>query len=177
MKKTLVLILTALAFNSFGQSLKTSTVEITRPSNTTAYAALDAVSSSSTAPTNLSFTYVTSVNGSNGYVTGAVLRTDQSTNTARFKLHLFTGTVTAVNDNAAHTALYANKSNYVGSITFDALATEGSGSDCAVSLNTTVRLPFKFPSGTTLYGLLETLDAFTPASGQKFFIRLTTDAN
>lgn len=175
MKKLLFLLL----INSciFAQTVtRTATVEITRPANATAYAALDAVSNSSTAPTVLSFKDL-GASGSGqaqGVVIGALLRTDQSTNTARFKLHLYSSSVTAINDNDAYTSLYANNSTSIGSISFDACSTEGSGGTSAVSLNTTIRLPFTLPTGTYIYGLLETLDAFTPASGQKIFIRLTT---
>lgn len=158
-------------------TILTSTTEITRPSDATAYTALDAIASSSTAPANIQFASVTRVSAGSGYITGAVLRTDQSTNTARFKLHLFTGTVTAINDNAQYTSLYANNSIWVGTISFDACATEGSGGSSAVSLNNNIRIPFVLTSGTSVYGLLETLDAFTPASGQKIFIRLTIDSN
>lgn len=175
MKKLLFLLL----INSciFAQTVtRTATVEITRPANATAYAALDAVSNSSTAPTVLSFKDL-GASGSGqaqGVVIGALLTTDQTTCTARFKIYLFSSSPTAINDNAAFTLLYADNSKYIGSISFDACATDGSGSTNATSLNTTIRLPVTLPIGTYIYGLLETLDAFTPASGQKIFIRLTT---
>ncbi len=155
----------------------TSTVEITRPANTTSYTALDAIASSSTAPTNLIFTSITRSGGLSGYITSAIIVTDQNSCTSRFRLHVFTSTVTAINDNAAYTYSYANNSIRVGTITFDACSTEGSGSTAAYSVNTTIRLPFKIPSGSSLYGLLETVDSFTPASGQKFFIQLNIDSN
>jgi hypothetical protein len=104
--------------------------------------------------------------------------TNQSTCTARFRLHLFNASPTAINDNAAYTLLWANRAERIGYIDFTACQTEGSGSDAANSQNDSVRLPFVAGAGNrTIYGLLESLDAFTPASGQAFYISLTADLN
>lgn len=178
MKTKLTTLLLAITFFSFSQRtvVSTSSVEITRPADATAYAAFDAVASSSTAPTILTFSNINPSSFQNCYITKAKLFTDQSANTARFRLGIYISSVTAVNDNAQQTLLYANNGIKIGSIDFDACSTEGTGSTGAASLNTTIRLPFLI-SGTTIYALLETLDAFTPASGQKFWIELTTDCN
>ncbi len=182
MKKILLFLAIILTFDLVSQVsirsiILTPTIEITRPTNTTTYTALDAVSSSSTAPVNLTFTSAIRTATNGGYITGAYIRTDQSTCTARFKLHVFTTTLTAINDNAAYTSLYTDNSIVIGSISFDAVSTEGTGSTSANSLNTSIRLPFKLSSGTSLYGLLETVDSFTPNSGQKFYIQLMIDPN
>lgn len=163
---------------SFSQGLTTCSVEITRPANTTPYTALDAIASSSTAPVIISFTNALATAGRTGFVMNAWIATDQAANTARYRLHLFTGTVTPINDNAVYTLLYANTSKRIGQIDFQACNTEAGGSTMAQSLNTTIRLGFKLPPNvTTVYGLLETLDAFTPASGQKFYLLLTIMQN
>lgn len=151
---------------------------ITRPADTTAYAAKDAVADSTSAPTVLTFSKIARLPGSSGYIVKARLMTNQSTNTARFRLHLYHTAPTAINDNAAHTLLWANRANRVGYIDFPAAQTEGTGSDAANSQNDTVRMPFVCASASRhLYGLLETLDAFTPASGQIIYIELTADQN
>lgn len=158
--------------------MATAAVTLTRPSDTTAYAALDAVSNSTTAPSVLTFASLPRVAGGSGYITKARLMTDQSTNTARFRLHLFHTTPTAINDNAAHTLLWANRANRIGFIDFVACATEGSGSTAASSLVADARVGFVTAAGSSsIYGLLETLDAFTPASGQNIYIELTADQN
>jgi len=151
-------------------------VTLTRPNDTNAYAAKDAVSDSTGSPTVLTFTNVARVNAGTGYIVKGRLLTDQSTNVARFRLHLFNVSPTAINDNAAYTLLWANRAGRLGYIDFDACQTEGTGSDCASSLNDTVRLHFAAAAAfRTLYGLLETLDAFTPAAEQNLYIELSAE--
>lgn len=165
---------------------KSATIELTRMANTSAYAALDAISNDTAglvSPIILSFTSVASPKNSNsplpalGYITKALIATNQSACVARFRLHLFTGTLTAIVDNAPFTALYTSLSKKIGYIDFSACSTDGSGSTMATSITYT-SIPFRLPaSSTTVYAFLETLDVFTPASGQKFFIQLIFDSN
>jgi len=153
-------------------------VTFTRPADTTAYAALDNVANSTSAPTILTFTNIARINAGSGYIVKAKVITDQSTNTARFRLHLFHTAPTAINDNAAYTTLWANNANKIGWIDFDAAGTEGTGSTAAESLNTSVRLKYICAAASrTIYGVLETRDAFTPASAQNFFVELTSEVD
>jgi hypothetical protein len=161
-----------------GGSMAYVGVTLTRPADTTAYAAKDAVSNSTSAPTVLTFTDLARVNAGSGYIVKARLMTNQSTNTARFRLHLFHTAPTAINDNAAYTMLWANRANRIGYIDFAACSTEGSGSDAAFTQNDTVRLPFVCAAATrNVIAMLETLDVFTPASAQVFYLELTVDQN
>lgn len=158
--------------------LVTSAVSLTRPADTTAYAAKDAVSNSTSAPSVLTFAGAGRVNAGTGYITALRMMTDQSANVAQFRLHLYAIAPTAINDNAAQTLLYANRDKRVGYIDIGPLATEGSGSDAASGLNADLRLPFKCDTAdTNLYGLLETLSVFTPASAQSFYLSLVVDQN
>lgn len=161
-----------------GGNMAAVSAAITRPSDTTAYTAKDAVSDSTSAPTVLTFANLARVNAGSGYIVKGRLMTNQSTNTARFRLHLFHTSPTAINDNSPYTLLWANRANRLGYLDFASCQTEGSGSDAASALNDTVRLPFVCASGSrAVYGLLEAIDAFTPASGQLFYVELTTDNN
>ncbi len=158
-----------------GQKAVVQTVKV-RPADTNAYAANDSVSDSTSAPTNFTFASLARVAGGTGYIVKARLITNNSATAARFRLHLFLSSVVGINDNAAYTALWAQRADRLGYIDFAALSTEGSGSDSAASLNATVRLPYNCGTSLrTIYGLLETLDAFTPASAQNFFIELTSE--
>ena len=150
-----------------------------RPADTTAYAALDTVSTSTSAPVVITFSGMARVNAGSGYITKARIMTDQKTNSARFRLHLFHTAPTLTNDNAAFPLLWADRANRVGKIDFSPMTTEdATNSTCAESLNEAVRLSFTCESANTaLYGILETLDAFTPASGQNFYISLTAEQN
>jgi len=153
-------------------------VTLTRPADTIAYAAKDAVSNSTSAPTVLTFADMARINAGSGYIVKARLMTNQSTNTARFRLHLYHTTPTAINDNAAHTLLWANRVNRIGYVDLPAMQTEGSGSDAANSQNDTIRMPFVCAAGgRSVFALVETLDIFTPANGQIFYIELTPDQN
>ena len=147
-----------------------------RPNDVTAYASKDAVSDSTSSPTVLTFTNLARVNAGTGYIVKARIMTDQSTNVARYRLHLYNVAPTAINDNAAWTLLWANRAARIGYVDFDGCQTEGTGSDCANAVNTTVRLHFAAAAGVrTLYGLLETLDAFTPAANQNFYVELSAE--
>lgn len=153
-----------------------SAAEFTRPADATAYAVSDAVADSTTAPTVLTFANCARSSGGSGYVVRARLMTDQSTNVAAYRLHLFRATVTAVNDNSPQTTLIANRANYLGYIDFPAATTEGTGSDAANTQNLDTRLAF-VATGTSLFGLLQTKTAFTPASGQRFYVELGIEQN
>lgn len=165
------------AVETAGRTL-TVTASFTRPSDTTAYAAKDTVSNSTSATTLMTLT-IGSVDGGTGYITKARLTTDQSTNTAQFRLHLYrVSTATVGNDNAANTLMWTDRTERVGYIDFAPMATEGTGSDCAQSLNADLRLAFTCgASDSNLYGVLETITAWTPASGQNFHVALTAEQN
>ena len=104
--------------------------------------------------------------------------TNQAANTARFRLHLFHVAPTPINDNAAHTLLWANRENRIGHIDFEAMQTEGTGSDAANAGNYTSRVAFACAeTSKSIFGMLEVLDAFTPASGQLFYVELSIEQN
>lgn len=156
-------------------------VELTRPANTDAYAAKDVVSDSTSAPTVLTFANFARVNQGSGIIVRARLMTDQKTCTAGFRLHLFHTAPTAINDNSPYLLLYANAANRIGMIDFPAMTSEDSTNSTAAA---TMRPSSDGSYGTpnlwyqaaaasrAIYGVLETTSAFTPASGQKFFIEL-----
>ncbi len=150
--------------------------ETTRPANTTAYAALDVVGVSPGAVGSISGAAV--ANGGSGYITGVSLMTDQSTNTAQYRIHFFHTAPTAIDDNSQYAMLYANAQYRIGSIDIPALTTEGTGSTAARGSNDDARLLYECAAAsTTLYYVIETLTAFTPASGQKFTLRVSLDRN
>ncbi len=149
---------------------------LTRPSDTTAYAAKDAVAA--TSPAFLTFANLARVNDGGGYIVKARLTTNLSTDTKRYRLHLYRTTGTAIADNAQFTLLDAAKGVKIGYIDFPACATEGTGSDCAEAANDTLRLAFVCSGGVAhIYGMLQTLDAGTPASAQTYHIELMADLN
>ncbi|MBA2704914.1 MAG: hypothetical protein H0U60_13815 [Blastocatellia bacterium] len=158
---------------------------LTRPADTTAYTAKDAIANATTSPATLSFTGVARTTGGSGYIVKAMILTSLTTCVETFKLHLYNAAPTALNDNAACTApLYADAASYVGTILFPACATEGTGSTAAYAVavpgtTATANLPLKFVTNAdaNLYGLLEAVIGFTPASAQTFSIILSSEVD
>ena len=148
----------------------------TRPANATAYAAKDVVGDGA----ELTFAGAGAASPMLGgvcTVTQAKLLTDQTTNTARFRLHLYRSAPTDIADNAAFTGpLWADRAEYIGAIDFPACGVEGTGATAAYAVNPDVVLSWvQDDSDRNIYGVLETLDAFTPASGQNVYIELTVE--
>jgi hypothetical protein len=158
------------------------TATITRPADTTAYTAKDAISSSTSAPATLQFSNMARKTGGSGYIVKAMIGTSQTTNTESFRLHLYNAAPTAINDNAACSApLNANLSSYIGTLNFPAAKVEGTGADTAyanITPNTPggdVPLSFVCAADANLYGLLESPNGYTPASAQTFSITLAAE--
>ena len=159
-----------------------SSATITRPADTTAYAAKDVVSTLAGAV--IEFTGMARANAGTGTIVRARLMTSQKTNVALYRLHLFHTAPTAIADNSPYLLLYANAANRIGSIDFPALSTEDStNSTAAAGMRPSYDGSYNAPNlwykcataDTKLYGILETLSAFTPDSAQTFFIELGAD--
>ena len=155
--------------------------ELTRPSDTTAYAIGDAIANSATASsvTPLQFT-IARVNSFTGLIIGAQLITNSATAFAAIRLHLFNTTPFAAAgfqaDNAAlaltYTALTAGSAgalpNYIGAVDFTTFVAQSS-SAYSIGLSDQTELTFDCASASqVVFGLLEARAAFTPASAQKF---------
>lgn len=151
----------------------------TRPSDANDYAANDAVSNSTSATTVMTFTGAARVSGGSGYIVRASVIHEKASVTPRMRLHLYNATPgTVFNDNATFANTYAIESaaSYLGYIDFDAMASNGS-TDSSKSQNETVRKPFKCNADANLYGLLQTLDAFTPGNAKGFTVKLMIEQN
>lgn len=157
-----------------------ASAEFARPGDTAAYAAKDVVSNSTVGTTLMRFQNIARALGKGGYITKARVITDNKTFLPRLRLWLYTVNNPSVQpDNAPFRLLWANRATRIGYIDFDALATEdGTNSDSASSLRADVRLAFTCdPASRDLYGVIETLDAATPASAQNFRVDLESEQN
>ena len=162
------------ALRTIGGNYLVAATALTRPANTDAYTAKDVVGPAVTA--NLTFTNVAREVGGSGKIVKACLFTDQSANVARYRLHLYHTAPVAIADNAPMAILWVKRASRVGYIDFAAAVTEGTGSDMAYSLNAAPGLPFVCVADSrNLLGVLEALDAFTPASSQGYYIELTAE--
>lgn len=159
-----------------GETVQVST-EFERPNDVVAYTAEDVVGPTPAAV--LTFAGAARLVGGSGYIVGARLMTDQAANTERFRLHLYDTAPAAIADNAAFTGpLYADRATYIGYVDFPALTAEGAGATAAHGQNSDIRLAFVAPAAaTSIFGVLETLTAWTPAALQDFFVELTIEQN
>lgn len=145
----------------------------TRPNDTTAYAAGDVVG---TAPaTLLEFANVTPTMGGVCVILGARLRIDVGAIPAGmsgFRLHLYNAPPTAIVDNAPFNLPAGDRPYYLGYVSLltvrdlgDTLWLQEDG------LNMTATLA---ADRTTLYGILETIGAFTPTAQAVKTVTLST---
>lgn len=158
-----------------------ASTEMTRPSDTTAYTAGDVISNSTSATTPIELQYVTRASGVGGYIVGCRIATDKKSITPRLRVHLFNvATATLAADNAAYKELYADSSKRMGYFDMPAMttATDSTNSDMSRTIDMNLRVPFKCADGSrSIHVVLEALDAFTPASGQKFNVTLITESD
>lgn len=166
-----------------GRELIFVTGAFARPADTIAYAANDVVSNSTGTPTAnlLVFSGIGGQPDNTGFIVKAVLETNQAANVARFRLHLFNAPPSRQGDNAPFTLLFADAMKHVDYIDFPAMSSEGTGSTGARAVAVVgfgnLPLAFNTPGVIDLWGILETLDAFTPASGQAFWLRLVAEVS
>lgn len=170
-----------------GGSTVASSATLTRPSNTTAYAQYDVVAAqaSGASVVFLSFTSAGRVVDGSGYIVKARLETNRTTEAGAYRLYIYRKAAaslatppTNVGDNDLFTMIYANSADRIGYIDFSTWVTGGSGSDSAIAQVADVRLAYGCASdSTTLYGLLTTTAAVTPASAQQFTVYLTFERN
>lgn len=147
-------------------------VLFTRPANQDPYIAQDVVSNSTSAPALLQFSGAARANGGSGVILSARhLKT--GTTVANYRLHLYrSNAASAVNDNAQFPLLFANRASRIGFIDFNH-SSGGTGSDSTNALTPFVNLPFACDVATSsLFGILTTLSAYTPTSGEQHFIEL-----
>lgn len=150
----------------------------TRPNNTTPYTALDVVGEDPAE--NLEFAGIGpeaegAVNGKS-VITHVALRMDRNAVPAgmtQFRLHLFNGAPTAIADNAAFNLIAADREKYQGYIDIpqpldlgDTIYNDTEGGYYPV------RKEVELNSMGNLYGVLQTLGAYTPAASTSFKVEL-----
>lgn len=168
--------------NSVGGRLVSVSKEFTRPANTTGYTAGDIVSDNATTTTIQELTNVARANGGSGYITGARLATDMKSITPKIRVHLYSTIAGAIvsGDNLPHKSIYADIGKRLGYFDLPAMitGTDATNSTSSGAADFTLRIPFVCDAASrNLYFVLETLDAFTPASGQKFTLTIAADLN
>ena len=157
--------------------------EMTRPGagDVNAYAAGDVISNSTSATTLVTLANIFRVASGSGYIVKIRLVTDKKSITPRLRLHFFNANnPTIAADNAPFKEVYADTTKRVGYYDMPAMttATDTTNSDMSRTLDIDVRMPITAANGSRdLFVAYETLDAFTPASGQKFNLTVLLDNN
>lgn len=151
------------ATNTAGYSASAS---FTRPNNTTAYAALDVVGTDPAA--NITFSGIGPSGGGKVIIDNLSLEIDVSaipSGMIGFRLHLYNAAPTAITDNSAFDLPSGDRTKYLGFVEVPApvdlgatLWTEGE------SMNLPVRKQITVASGGAIYGILQTLGAYTPTA-------------
>jgi len=141
-----------------------------RPSNTTAYAAGDAVNNSTSEPTAMEFT-IADTRGSHFVITRAILVSSNPAATPiSAKIHLFNTTFTPSDDNAATAFTDALADTGGMKITFD--DTHSNSNNYTVQTENLWSQGQLATTDTKLYGTLESIAAYTPVSGETFSVYL-----
>lgn len=157
-----------------------ATVTITRPSNTTAYTAGDVIGiADAGTPANAGSAIHTlsSIGPSAGYVIVQSVElfignTSVPSGMGAFRLHLYTASPTAVLDNAAFDLVSGEVAGYVGYV--DLPTPQDFGSTLYSQADYPGRLIKLASASTTLYGELQTIGGYTPASGTVYTLRVKT---
>jgi hypothetical protein len=132
-----------------------------RPADTSGYTANDAVADNTSAGSVTIMSW-TAAQGRGVIRRARIKKTTPGTPVSAMRLWLWDTSITvAAGDNAAFTAPFANAIGYID------VSMSLAGSDVVVGF-TNYDIPYQ---GSTIYGLLQTLVAFTPSSGATF----TTD--
>lgn len=148
----------------------TISTSITRPSDTNAYAANDALANSTSAPTAGGFTLTSACSASGGNGTILSAQVSASAGTAyQGEIWIFDQAVTATNDNAALSVSDSDVLNLVGVIPF---TTNDVTAANAVSYVTGLNIGYTCIGTANLRFLVKIMAAVTPASAEVLAVRV-----
>lgn len=168
-------LLLALAVPALGAGsqaiVSTISTTVTRPNDTSAYAANDALSDSTSAPTTGGFTLTSACGSSGAYGTIISAAVSASAGTAyQGEIWVFDQAVTAVNDNAAFDVSDgANIQSLVGIIPFNTTDTTTSN---AASYITGLNIGYTCIGTANLRFLVKIMAAVTPAAQEVLSVRV-----
>lgn len=151
-----------------GIGVVTITASYTRPADTTAYAASDAMSNSTSSPSVLTFTSLASASGKSGIITDLFV---SSTAAAAMsgELWLFDTSPTAINDNAAFALSDADAQKAIAKIPF---TTSVDATNNAVAHISNLGIGFTGSGSANIFGLVRVTQAYTPANAEVVQFRL-----
>lgn len=164
---------------AISQQLQKVSASFGRPADAVPYTVGDVVSNNTATTTLMTFTDLLESAGGGVKIVGARIVTNQKSVVPAFRVHLFNvNNPTVSGDNLPHRELYADESKYVGFFDFPAMTTAADTTNSTSSRATVsnINIPVEGASGSrNIYALLETLTAFTPASGAQYTLTLIAD--
>lgn len=160
-------------------TLSTVSTSITRPADTTAYAANDAWADSTSSPTTGGFTLtgVGRVSGGSAYITDLIVVSSNDPATLlQGELWIFDSAVTAVNDNAAFALSDADALKLVAVVPFTLASSQaGSGANSYAHVQN-LGVGVTCAGSANLRFLVKVKNAYTPASGEVLTVRAKIQA-
>jgi hypothetical protein len=165
-----------------GESRHEAVLTITRPSNVTAYTALDVIGVADgavAANAGDAIHVFPNIGPAGGMVRIIsvdlfILLAAVPAGMAALRLFLFNAPPTAILDNAAMDLKTADRAKFLGFVDLTVPVDYGS-SIFTQNVNNTLLTSVKLADGsTTLYGLLQTVAGFTPTSGEVYQLRIRT---
>lgn len=146
------------------------TVAMTRPNDTTGYTAGDVIGDATNGG-RMQFTNMAKTGGGPVLVTGVQLEIDVDTPPASaFRLWLFSANPTAISDNAAFDVVSGDRVNLLGYVDIPAPVDGGS---IAMSEANGIAKQIKL-TGTSAYGILQAVSAYTPVAQAVYKVTLHT---
>lgn len=148
-------------------------VTLTRPNDTNAYAANDAITTATSSASGYTFSACARINAGCGTIVDAqLILSDPNATLANFELWLFDAVPTIPNDNAAFAFTDAEANTSVAVLKFYASDYSDSSNNRIYQMWNQPRM-FKCASASkALYGVLKTLTAFTPVAQSTFLVKL-----
>lgn len=152
------------------QPFVTCSTDITRPADTAIYAANDALSDSTSAPTSGGFTLTGAarVSGGSGIITDLIVTSsNNAATTLQGEVWIFDTSVTNVNDNAAFAISDAEVKTLVGVVPFTLVA----GVNNSMKHVQNLSIGFTTVGSANLRYLVMVKNAYTPASAEVITVR------
>lgn len=147
----------------------------TRPADTTAYGAGDLIANSATAGSVTPLEWSMNGSGRSGIIRRVrIYKSSTTTTQASFQLHLFDSAPTVSNGDNGALAIATNLDSWLGVVALDMTSGAEAGASAGlVDVSGALEIGVSKPAMTrSIYGLLEAVGTYTPASGETFTIRL-----
>jgi hypothetical protein len=152
--------------------------EVTRPTGALSYTANTVIANATNSINEMQ--NVVRENGGSGYITGIKISTNKKSITPRIRLHLYNANnPTLAADNVTYKELYADTDKRLGFIDLPTMTTaDATNGDMSRTVDFTQRIPFQCAAATTsLWFVIETIDAFSADSSQKFTVKFNVEQN